>query len=109
MGGPMVTAGGLIFVAATTSEQKLRAFDIDTGRELWQADLPASAQATPMTYSVGGKQYTDSLIKELDLNFDDAERVKMGKNVAGVSDEARLPVLKSVSEIILLEIQKTFD
>ena len=59
--------------------------------------------------SVGGNQYTDSLIKELDLNFEDAERVKMGKNVAGVSDEARLPVLKSVSEIILLEIQKTFD
>ncbi len=59
--------------------------------------------------SVGGNQYTDSLIKELDLSFDDAERVKMGKGVAGVSDEARLPVLKSVSEIILLEIQKTFD
>jgi quinoprotein glucose dehydrogenase len=57
LGGPMVTAGGLIFVAATTSEQKLRAFDIDTGRELWSGDLPASAQATPMTYSIGGKQY----------------------------------------------------
>jgi quinoprotein glucose dehydrogenase len=57
MGGPMVTAGGVIFVAATTSEQKLRAFDIDTGRELWSGDLPASAQATPMTYSIGGKQY----------------------------------------------------
>jgi quinoprotein glucose dehydrogenase len=57
MGGPMVTGGGLIFVAATTSEQKLRAFDVDSGRELWAAQLPASAQATPMTYSLGGKQY----------------------------------------------------
>jgi type IV pilus assembly protein PilM len=59
--------------------------------------------------SVGGMQYTDSLQKELDLSFEDAERVKMGKSVPGVSDEARLPVLKSVSEIIILEIQKTFD
>ncbi len=59
--------------------------------------------------SVGGNQYTDSLQKELDLSFEDAERVKMGRSVPGVSDEARLPVLKSVSEIIILEIQKTFD
>ena len=59
--------------------------------------------------SVGGSQYTDSLQKELDLSFEDAERVKMGKSVPGVSDEARLPVLRSVSEIIILEIQKTFD
>jgi len=57
MGGPIVTKGGLIFVAATTSEQKLRAFDVDSGKELWSGDLPASAQSTPMTYSIGGKQY----------------------------------------------------
>jgi type IV pilus assembly protein PilM len=59
--------------------------------------------------SIGGNQYTDSLQKELDLSFEDAEKVKMGKPVPGVSEEARLPVLKSVSEIIILEIQKTFD
>ncbi len=59
--------------------------------------------------SIGGNQYTDSLQKELDLSFEDAERVKMGKPVPGISEEARLPVLKSVSEIIILEIQKTFD
>jgi quinoprotein glucose dehydrogenase len=35
----------------------LRAFDSETGKELWKADLPASAQATPMTYEVAGKQY----------------------------------------------------
>jgi quinoprotein glucose dehydrogenase len=57
MGGPIVTGGGLIFVAATTSEQKLRAYDIDSGKELWAGDLPASAQSTPMTFSIGGKQY----------------------------------------------------
>jgi quinoprotein glucose dehydrogenase len=57
MGGPMTTAGGLIFIAATVTEQKLRAYDIDTGRELWAVELPASAQSSPMTYSIGGKQY----------------------------------------------------
>jgi quinoprotein glucose dehydrogenase len=57
MGGPMTTAGGLIFIAATTAEEKLRAYDIDTGRELWSGALPASAQSTPMTYSANGKQY----------------------------------------------------
>jgi quinoprotein glucose dehydrogenase len=55
-GGPMITAGGLVFVAATMDD-KLRAFDVESGTLLWQADLPAGGQATPMTYQVGGKQY----------------------------------------------------
>jgi quinoprotein glucose dehydrogenase len=57
MGGPIVTGGGLIFIAGTITESKLRAYDIESGRELWSADLPASAQSTPMTYSINGKQY----------------------------------------------------
>ncbi|MBZ5601411.1 MAG: pyrroloquinoline quinone-dependent dehydrogenase [Acidobacteriia bacterium] len=57
MGGPMTTAGGLIFIGATVAEEKLRAYDVETGRELWGANLPASAQSTPMTYSVNGKQF----------------------------------------------------
>ena len=57
MGGPIVTGGGLIFIAGTITETKLRAYDIESGRELWSADLPASAQSTPMTYSINGKQY----------------------------------------------------
>jgi quinoprotein glucose dehydrogenase len=57
MGGPMVTGGGLIFIAATITEQKLRAYDVENGRELWSGGLPASAQSTPMTYSINGKQY----------------------------------------------------
>jgi len=56
LGGPIVTAGGLVFTAATT-DPFLRAFDSSTGRELWKGELPAPAEATPMTYSVRGKQY----------------------------------------------------
>jgi quinoprotein glucose dehydrogenase len=56
LGGPILTAGGLVFTAAA-KDPFLRAFDVDTGKEIWKAELPASAQATPMTYSVGGKQY----------------------------------------------------
>ena len=56
LGGPMATAGGLIFTAAAV-DTFLRAFDAETGREIWKAELPASAQATPMTYALGGKQY----------------------------------------------------
>jgi quinoprotein glucose dehydrogenase len=56
LGGPIVTAGGLIFQGGTM-DRTLRAFSAADGKLLWSADLPASAHATPMTYSVGGKQY----------------------------------------------------
>ena len=59
--------------------------------------------------SVGGHQYTDSLQKELDLSFDDAESLKLGNKVGTVSDDAKMPILQQVTEIIVLEIQKTFD
>jgi len=59
--------------------------------------------------SVGGNQYTDSLQKELDLTFEDAEALKLGRKVGTVSEEAKLPILQQVTEIIVLEIQKTFD
>jgi quinoprotein glucose dehydrogenase len=55
-GGPAVTASGLVFSAGTV-DAHLRAYDADTGRELWAGDLPASAPATPMTYVWRGKQY----------------------------------------------------
>jgi quinoprotein glucose dehydrogenase len=48
-----VTAGRLVFIAATL-DRAIRAFDIDTGRELWRASLPAGGRATPMTY--GGRR-----------------------------------------------------
>ena len=56
LGGAIVTAGGLAFIAATL-DQQFRAFDLETGRELWHAQLPAGGKATPMTYAVGGRQY----------------------------------------------------
>ena len=59
--------------------------------------------------SVGGNQYTDALQKELDLSYDDAERLKMGGTRPGVTDEQRGQILRSVSDILILEIQKTFD
>jgi type IV pilus assembly protein PilM len=59
--------------------------------------------------SVGGNQYTDALQKELDLSFEDAERLKKGENIAGVADDHRATILRSVSDILILEIQKTFD
>ena len=59
--------------------------------------------------SVGGNQYTDALQKELDLSFDDAEHLKMGAGRAGVTEEQKASILRSVSDILILEIQKTFD
>jgi quinoprotein glucose dehydrogenase len=56
LGGPMATAGGLVFTAAAM-DNYLRAFDSSSGEEVWKFELPASGQATPMTYSVNGKQY----------------------------------------------------
>lgn len=56
LGGPIATAGGVVFIGATLDRQ-LHAFDIETGRELWNAPLPAGARATPMTYEAGGRQF----------------------------------------------------
>ncbi|MCP4925177.1 MAG: pyrroloquinoline quinone-dependent dehydrogenase [Gammaproteobacteria bacterium] len=56
VGGPIVTGGGLIFIAATM-DNLIRALDIDTGQELWSAKLPAPGMAVPMTYEAGGRQY----------------------------------------------------
>jgi len=56
LGGPMATGGGLVFTSATIAPV-LRAFDSETGKELWSYELPAGGQATPMTYNFNGKQY----------------------------------------------------
>lgn len=56
IGGPAVTAGGLVFIAATTDE-RIRAFDSATGNVLWQAELPAGGYATPSVYETDGRQY----------------------------------------------------
>lgn len=56
LGGPIVTASGLVFVAASL-DGRMRAFNSDSGKLLWEVNLPAGGQATPMTYSIGGRQY----------------------------------------------------
>jgi quinoprotein glucose dehydrogenase len=58
LGGPIVTQGGLVFIGAAM-DNYLRAFDLETGKELWKGRLPAGAQATPMSYRLGerGRQF----------------------------------------------------
>jgi quinoprotein glucose dehydrogenase len=56
-GGPVVTAGGLIFIAATNFDHKIRAFDKTTGKLLWQTVLPFAGNATPAVYQVRGRQF----------------------------------------------------
>ena len=56
LGGPIATAGGLVLIAGTT-DPHIRAFDSSTGKLLWEAEIPAAGNATPMTYQSGGKQY----------------------------------------------------
>ncbi len=52
----MVSADGLVFTTAAM-DNYLRAFDVETGKELWKYELPAGGQATPMTYMLNGKHY----------------------------------------------------
>jgi quinoprotein glucose dehydrogenase len=56
-GGPIVTAGGLLFIGATNYDKKLRAFDKSTGELLWETTLPFSGNATPATYEIKGRQF----------------------------------------------------
>ena len=58
LGGPIITGGGLVFIGAAMDDY-LRAFDLESGEELWKGRLPAGGQATPMTYRLNedGKQY----------------------------------------------------
>jgi quinoprotein glucose dehydrogenase len=56
-GGPIVTAGGLLFIGATNYDKKFRAFDKSTGELLWETTLPFAGNATPITYEIDGHQY----------------------------------------------------
>lgn len=56
-GGPIVTAGGLVFIAATNYDKKFRAFDKKTGKLVWETTLPFTGNATPATYEISGRQY----------------------------------------------------
>jgi len=56
-GGPLVTAGGLVFIGATNFDKKFRAFDKTTGALLWETTLPFAGNATPATYEIDGRQF----------------------------------------------------
>lgn len=56
-GGPIVTAGGLVFIGATVYDRKFRAFNSRSGKLLWEAELPFAGAATPSTYMIDGRQY----------------------------------------------------
>jgi quinoprotein glucose dehydrogenase len=56
-GGPIVTAGGVVFIGASVFDRKFRALDAGSGKLLWQTDLPFAGIATPSTYMVNGRQY----------------------------------------------------
>ncbi len=56
-GGPIVTAGGLVFIGATSFDKKFHAFDKSTGELLWETTLPFAGNGTPATYEIHGKQY----------------------------------------------------
>jgi quinoprotein glucose dehydrogenase len=56
LGGPIITAGGVAFIGAT-ADNYIRGFDVNNGKQLWQARLPAGGQATPMSYAVNGRQF----------------------------------------------------
>jgi quinoprotein glucose dehydrogenase len=56
-GGPVITAGGLVFIGATSYDRKMHAYDKSTGKLLWEATLPFAGNATPATYEVNGRQY----------------------------------------------------
>jgi quinoprotein glucose dehydrogenase len=56
-GGPVVTAGGVVFIGATVYDRKFHAFDAHTGKLLWETELPAAGNATPAVYDVNGKEF----------------------------------------------------
>jgi len=59
--------------------------------------------------SVGGNQFTDALQKDMNLSFEEAEQVKQGRSIEGVQGDSVSALVQSVSEVLMLEIQKTFD
>ena len=56
-GGPLVTAGGVVFIGATNFDRKFHAYDKLTGRVLWETTLPAAGNATPAIYRIDGREY----------------------------------------------------
>ena len=86
-GGPVVTAGGLVFIGATNFDKKFRAFDKLTGKLLWETTLPAAGNATPAVYMLNGREYVVIVVRRRE------ERRAVGQRdrricIAGRGDEA---------------------
>ncbi len=84
-------------------------YEPDAGQTVALLNIGASVMNINIVRGGGGNQYTDALQKELDLSFEDAERLKRGDSLPSVTDEQKQQILRSVSDILTLEIQKTFD
>jgi quinoprotein glucose dehydrogenase len=85
-GGPVVTAGGLVFTQ--TRDRKVRAFDEDTGKELWQAELPAALEGVPAVYEANGREYVVFCAAAPDAGYGKSPETIHGAYVAFALDEA---------------------
>jgi quinoprotein glucose dehydrogenase len=97
-GGPVVTAGGLIFVG-TRSDRKIRAYDKDTGTVLWEKELPARVDGVPSVFELGGREYVAVCGRDVERTTPDTEIVSsppgkppvQGYYLFALSDENRPP------------------
>lgn len=97
VGGPVATAGGLVFIAATRSDQYLRAFDTDTGEVLWKTRTPGGQQATPMTYEADGRQFV-AMMTGRHMWFDSTRGDEVVAYALPKTEEAAEPVVAEEPE-----------
>jgi quinoprotein glucose dehydrogenase len=107
LGGPIVTNGGLVFIAAAM-DNYLRAFDLETGKELWRGRLPAGAQATPMSYRLGEDRRQFVVIAAgghgrmgTDIG-DSVVAFALPKGGAGLLAQSMAPTLRTVGALLLI-------
>jgi hypothetical protein len=107
LGGPIVTQGGLVFIAAAM-DNYLRAFDLETGKELWKGRLPAGAQATPMSYRLGedGRQFVVIAAgghgrMGTDIG-DSVVAFALAEDGAGLLAQSMAPTLRTVGILLVL-------
>jgi quinoprotein glucose dehydrogenase len=107
LGGPIVTQGGLVFIAAAM-DNYLRAFDVETGQELWRGRLPAGGQATPMSYRLGENDRQFVVIAagghgRLGTDIGDSVvAFALPERGAGLLAQSTAPTLRTVGALLLL-------
>jgi hypothetical protein len=107
LGGPIVTQNGLVFIGAAM-DNYLRAFDLETGKELWKGRLPAGGQATPMTYRLGenGRQFVVIAAgghgrMGTDIG-DSVVAFALPESSAGLLAQSMAPTLRTVGVLLVL-------